>query len=143
MGEPQTDYSTTIGPDATFKGRLEFDKGVNLLGKFDGEIESKGRLIVAQGARMTGEVHAGDIRVDGEVKGNLHADAKVHLSASGRLEGDIQASKLEVAEGAVLVGRCLVGTNGKAAAPHDNRPAADPNAGKPRIQQPVLQETRK
>lgn len=92
---------------------------------------------------MTGEVHAGDIRVDGEVKGNLHADAKVHLSASGRLEGDIQASKLEVAEGAVLVGRCLVGTNGKAAAPHDNRPAADPNAGKPRIQQPVLQETRK
>jgi len=113
MAESNAEYSTTIGPDASFNGHLKFEKGVRLLGKFEGEITSKGQLEIAEGAKMSGQVAAGTIRVDGEVKGNLTAETKVLLSASGRLEGDIQASRLEVAEGAVLVGQCTVGPNGK------------------------------
>jgi len=50
------------------------------------------------------------------VKGNLTASNKVHLSASAKLEGDLQTARLEVAEGAVLVGRCTIGVNGTAKA---------------------------
>jgi cytoskeletal protein CcmA (bactofilin family) len=125
MAETNAEYSTTIGPDASFNGHLKFEKGVRLLGKFEGEITSKGQLEIAEGAKMSGQVSAGTIRVDGEVKGNLTAETKVLLSASGRLEGDIQASRLEVAEGAVLVGQCMVGSNGK------DRPATAPKSATP------------
>jgi cytoskeletal protein CcmA (bactofilin family) len=105
------DYPTTIGQDALFKGELKFDQSVRLLGRFEGAIETKGNLLVAEGASLEGEVKAGDITVDGNIKGNLNATGKVRLSASANLEGDLNVARLEVADGAVFIGRCIVGTN--------------------------------
>ena len=90
MADDKGSYPTTIGADAVFKGQLQFDKGVRLLGKFDGEINSKGELVIAEGAKLTGEVKADTICVNGEVQGNLSAT------------------------GAVLIGRVSVGVNSKA-----------------------------
>ena len=113
MSDTNNDFPTVIGADAIFKGHLQFEKGVRLLGRFEGEISSQGELVIAEGAALNGDVKAGSVRIDGKVKGNLAADAKVQLTASARLEGDVQAARLEVAEGAVLIGRCTVGVNGK------------------------------
>ena len=113
MADSTNEFPTTLGADAVFKGQLQFEKGVKLLGKFEGEISSEGQLLVAEGATLTGDVKAGSVRVDGQIKGNLNAKTKVQLSASARLEGDVQTQRLEVAEGAVLVGRCVVGVNGQ------------------------------
>ncbi len=113
MAESNGDFTTILGPDAHFKGDLQFEKGVRLLGKLEGSVTSKGRLHVADGASLMAEVNAADIQVEGEVKGNLKATTKIHLTASARLEGDIQTAKLEVNEGAVFVGRCIVGTPGE------------------------------
>lgn len=112
MADETQDYATTIGADAVFKGELHFEKGLRLLGKFEGEIDSEGQLMVGNGATLTGDVRASSIRIEGKVKGNLNAKTKVQLSASARLEGDLQTARLEVAEGAVLIGRCVVGVNG-------------------------------
>lgn len=109
MTESNNEFPTTIGADAVFKGQLHFDKGVRLLGTFEGEITSGGELLVAQGATLTGDVKAKTIRVDGQIKGNLKAETKVLLSGSAKLEGDLETQRLEVAEGAVLIGRCVVG----------------------------------
>lgn len=111
-GENNNDFPTIIGPDARFKGELSFEKGVKHLGQFEGTIQSKGHLVVAEGAKLAGDVKAGSIDVQGVVKGNLTATSKVRLSTTARLEGDLQTSRLEVQEGAVFVGRCVVGTNG-------------------------------
>jgi cytoskeletal protein CcmA (bactofilin family) len=103
------EYPTILGADARFKGELEFDKGVRLLGSFDGSIKSKGRLHVATGAKLNAEVNAADVQVEGEVRGNLTASGKVHLKSTARLEGDLKTARLEVTEGAVFIGRCEVG----------------------------------
>ncbi len=118
------EYPTVLGADAVFKGQLSFEKGVRLLGKFEGEIDSGGQLLIAGGASLDGNVKAETIRIDGNVKGNLDAKAKIQLSESARVEGDVQAARLEVAEGAVLVGRCMVGVNGHAAKPSDKNVSA-------------------
>jgi len=104
------EYPTTIGPDAKFKGELQFEKGARLLGVVDGQITTKGELVIAESGKLSGEANAGDIRVEGQVRGNLNANGKLHLTASSRIEGDIQAARLEVSEGAVLIGRCTIGT---------------------------------
>lgn len=107
------EFPTVIGPDAVFKGELSFEKGVKHLGRFEGTIESKGHLAIAEGAKLSGDVKAGSIDVQGEVKGNLHATGKVCLARTARLEGDLHTAKLEVVEGAVFVGRCVVGPDGR------------------------------
>jgi cytoskeletal protein CcmA (bactofilin family) len=91
---------------------LEFEKGVRLLGRLEGQVTTKGDLLVAEGATLEGEVDAGNVRVDGEVRGNLKASGKIHLSASAKLQGDLHTARLEVADGAVFVGHCVVGPNG-------------------------------
>ena len=126
MADSTNEFPTTLGADAVFKGQLQFEKGVKLLGKFEGEISSEGQLLVAEGATLTGDVKAGSVRVDGQIKGNLNAATKVQLSASARLEGDVQTQRLEVAEGAVLVGRCVVGVNGPSKPTTDVRSVSRP-----------------
>ncbi len=125
MSDSQDKFATVIGPDAVFKGQLSFDKGARLLGKFDGEISSEGELFIAEGATLTGDVQAGTVSIEGHVKGNVQAKAKVNLKAAARLEGDVQAARLEVAEGAVLIGRCVVGVNGQSA-PQTTKTASAP-----------------
>ena len=135
------EYPTILGPDASFKGELTFEKGMRLLGKFEGQITSEGQLMVAEGATLNGDVKAAGIRIDGQVKGNLQASSKIQLAASARLEGDIQTNRLEVAEGAVLIGRCVVGTGGSGAAaePRETKFASRPaeTVTRPRAGEPV------
>lgn len=106
------EYPTVIGPDAKFKGQLQFEKGLRLMGQFDGEITSGGDLLVGEGASLKGDVKARSVRIEGAVNGNLEAGSKVQLSASARLEGDLNTQRLEVSEGAVLIGHVTVGVNG-------------------------------
>ena len=109
MADSNGEYPTVIGPDAIFKGELTFEKGVRLLGQFEGQIQTKGDVLVADGAKLKGEVKAGSVRIDGEMNGNLEASGKVHLAASAKLEGDLKSARLEVADGASFIGQITVG----------------------------------
>ncbi len=141
MAESNSEFPTVLGEDAVFKGELRFEKGMKLLGKFEGQISSDGQMVVAEGASLNGDAKAGTIRIEGQVKGNLNAAAKIQLSASARLEGDIQTQRLEVAEGAVLIGRCVVGVNGQGKGGGDHkivtRPVDSVAPPKPKNPEPV------
>jgi cytoskeletal protein CcmA (bactofilin family) len=109
MADTIQDFPTTIGPDATFKGELTFEKGLRVQGRFEGKISTPGRLHVAKEARMQAEVEAGSIVIEGDVKGNLSANDKIEMKQSARYEGDLHASRLVVEEGAVFSGHVTVG----------------------------------
>jgi cytoskeletal protein CcmA (bactofilin family) len=104
-----TDFPSILGPDASFKGELTFEKGLRVHGRFEGKITSGGRLQVAREAKVQGDIEAGSIIVEGEVKGNLSANDRIELKASSRFDGDLRASKLVVEEGAVFSGNVSVG----------------------------------
>lgn len=123
----QQEFPTVLGPDASFKGELTFEKGLRLQGKFEGKINTAGRLHVAREARMQADVEAGAIIVEGEVKGNLNANDRIELKASARYEGDLRASKLVVDEGAVFSGHVTVGPE----AVKGSRPQGAPGAVRP------------
>ena len=124
MAETNAEFPTIIGPDATFKGELSFDKGLRLQGKFEGKINTPGRLHVAKEAKMSADVEAGSIIVEGEVKGNLQAGDRVELKNTARYEGDLTASKLVVDEGASLTGHVSIGP--ESAKGNTSRPPASP-----------------
>jgi cytoskeletal protein CcmA (bactofilin family) len=103
------DFPTILGPDASFKGDLTYEKGMRLQGKFEGNIMTPGRLLITKEAKMQADVDAGAIAVEGEVKGKLNASDRIELKQSARYEGDLTASKLVVDEGAILNGHVTVG----------------------------------
>jgi cytoskeletal protein CcmA (bactofilin family) len=103
------EFPTVLGPDAKFKGELSFEKGMRVMGQFEGKINTPGRVHVAKEAKMQADVEAGGIVVEGEVHGNLSAGDRIELKNSARYEGDLRANKLVVDEGAVFSGHVSVG----------------------------------
>jgi cytoskeletal protein CcmA (bactofilin family) len=109
MAEANQDYTTVLGPDASFKGELSFEKGMRIHGRLEGKISTPGRVHVAREAKISADVEAGAILVEGEIHGNLMAQDRIELKNSARFEGDLRASKLVVDEGAVFNGHVTVG----------------------------------
>src|SRR5687768_10727297 len=103
------EFPTVLGPDANFKGELSFEKGMRLMGKLEGKVNTPGRIHVTKEAKMSADVEAGGIVIEGEVHGNLAASDRIELKNSARYEGDLRASKLVVDEGAVFSGHVTVG----------------------------------
>jgi len=129
---PGGEFTTVIGPDAKFDGKLTFEKGLRLQGKLTGEINTPGKLHVTKESEMDANVDAGSIIVEGKVKGNLNASDRVELKASAKYDGNLIASKLVVEEGAVFTGQVSVGPDatksrpGGGNSPGINRPANAP-----------------
>jgi cytoskeletal protein CcmA (bactofilin family) len=137
----QQEFPTIIGPDASFKGELTFEKGLRLMGKFEGRITSQGRLHIAKEARMQADVESSSIIVEGEVKGNLVANDRIELKQSARLEGDLRATKLTVDEGAVFNGHVTVGPDAVKSRPpqQQGRPGVSVTMGPGAQPQPQAQ----
>ena len=136
------EFPTILGPDAAFKGEMSFEKGLRLMGRFEGKIATPGRLHVAREAKMQADVEAGAIMVEGDVRGNLTANDRIELKQSARYEGDLQATKLVVDEGAVFRGHVSVGPeatksgNGQAAG---GKPSVSVNVN-PAVNRPGQQQ---
>jgi cytoskeletal protein CcmA (bactofilin family) len=103
------EFPTILGPDARFKGELSFEKGMRLMGSFEGKVNTAGKIHVTREAKMNADVEATGIVVEGEVHGNLSANDRIELKNSARYEGDLRASKLIVEEGAAFNGHVSVG----------------------------------
>jgi cytoskeletal protein CcmA (bactofilin family) len=120
------EFSTVIGSDAQFKGELSFQGGVRIDGKFEGTIQTPGRVLVSKGGVLKAEVRAGGLLLDGTIEGNVAAEDRAEIRASGVLTGDLKATKLLVQEGATIVGRCEVGPGATA---KSGAPSADAAMG--------------
>jgi cytoskeletal protein CcmA (bactofilin family) len=125
-----SDTSTVIGSDTHIKGEMSFDNSARILGKFEGTINAKGKLHVADGASCKAQVQAGAVVVDGQVEGNISANDSIHLNAKSKLIGDLVASKLVVAEGAALNGHINVGPDAAKGA-GISRPGGAPSGSAP------------
>lgn len=54
--------------------------------------------LIAKGTKITGDLLSdGDIRVDGELLGNLDTKGRLVIGASGRLVGEIRCNSCEIA----------------------------------------------
>jgi cytoskeletal protein CcmA (bactofilin family) len=125
MTEFNGEFPTVLGPDAKFKGELTFEKGLRILGQFEGQIKSKGALHVAEGAHIKAQIEAANVRVDGEIKGNVVCTERMHLTSTSRIEGDLRAARLEMNDGAQFVGNVTIGQQAlEAAAPRQTAPAS-------------------
>lgn len=98
---------TVLGPGVHYQGALNGGGGVRIEGGFDGTINIKGHLVIAEGAKVTAEVQAGAVTVGGHLKGNVTAE-KVEILSTGRIWGDLVTKAFATEEGAFLRGQVVM-----------------------------------
>lgn len=97
--------TTYFGKNLKIKGSVSGEGSVIILGSFEGEFDLRGRLKVAQGARIKGDIKATDIYVNGDIEGAITASEKIHLDNTARIKGGIATPRLSVLEGARFDGK--------------------------------------
>jgi cytoskeletal protein CcmA (bactofilin family) len=116
-----TDKGTLIDTDASVEGTLK-GKDARVLGRFKGDIELKGRLVLGEGCNVEAKVTADVAEIAGEFKGDLTVQRLV-LHEKARVSGTFDARVLSVREGAQLNGAVNAG-EAKKAAPAPPKPVA-------------------
>ena len=96
---------SVLGAGLTFEGALNGNGGVRIEGAFDGDIELKGLVVVAEPGRVVCDhIHALAVIVSGSVRGNIEAN-RVEITSSGRVWGDVTTVSFSTHEGAFLRGQ--------------------------------------
>ena len=97
---------TFLGKDASFKGELSFKGTLCIDGKFEGQINTSGTLIVSKTGEICANIEAETVICEGLVKGKIVASKRVELRPNSNIVGDIQSPSLNIEVGARLDGKC-------------------------------------
>ena len=90
------------------QGNMKFNGPINLRisGSFEGELETKGILIIGENANVkAGTIRGEDIIIQGQVKGDIICN-RLELSHTAKLIGNVETASLVIGEGAILKGKC-------------------------------------
>ena len=119
----EADKPTVINAQGDFEGTLK-GKDAQIFGRFRGDIELTGRLVLGEGARVQARVVADAAEIAGEFRGELKVRSLVLLE-KGRIEGTLEAQTMAVREGAQLQGavNMQVGRSPGAVLPQPPKPA--------------------
>ena len=112
------DKLVNIGQSVQIKGELTGKEDLTIEGKVEGKITLNDHaLTVGANGRIHGEVRAKSVVVVGEVDGNILADDKVEVAATGSMKGDIVAPRVILADGARFKGTIDMDGQAKKASP--------------------------
>jgi cytoskeletal protein CcmA (bactofilin family) len=94
-----------IGQSIHIKGELTGNEDLTIEGKVEGKVFLKDHnLTVGANGKIVAEVQAKTVMILGEVTGNITADDKVEVAATGTMRGDIQAPRVVLADGGKFKG---------------------------------------
>ena len=103
-------HNTRIEGDVYCEGGLHVDG--EIIGNVVGESESGAILTLSEKGRIEGEVRVPNVILNGEVKGDVHANERIELASQARVIGNVYYKLIEMAIGAEVNGN-LVRTSDK------------------------------
>jgi cytoskeletal protein CcmA (bactofilin family) len=105
------EVESLIGERTSFEGTLKCEGAIRLLGSVQGEIHSKGTIIVEEKAHITARLTAAQVTVAGHVDGQIYCEGRVEIRPTGHVTGEISAGALIVQEGAYFDGNSKMATS--------------------------------
>jgi len=94
-----------IGKSISIKGDVVGDEDTILEGRVEGRVSLRNHhLTIGPNGDVQGEVSAKQVTVVGKIAGNIIASERIEVRETGRIQGDLAAPRLTVAEGAVING---------------------------------------
>ena len=102
-----------LGRETSFDGLMKFKETLRVQGTFKGTIEASGALIVDKDAVVNADrIDVSSLTVFGTVVGDVYALDKVDMKSGARVQGDVTAARLRIADGVLFEGQCsMTGTD--------------------------------
>ena len=100
--------TTSIGEECIFEGSISTSSSTRIDGTLQGKITGENSLVVGERGVVTGEIKALEIIVFGRIEGVIEAD-RLEIKDTGVVTGDLYVGKLVVQEGGIYNGRCAMG----------------------------------
>ncbi len=102
---PLTETETVIGSGVKLKGTLQSDGDISIDGELKGAIRTNGNLTIGPNAQIEANVSAQNVRVAGQLEGNIKSENETTIEGSGKVKGDIHTSLLSIQHGAIFSGQ--------------------------------------
>ena len=94
-----------IGTSIYIKGTVTGEEDLVIQGKVDGTIElGDFEVSIGESGKVTADIKARVVRIDGEVAGDVTGSEKVVIAKSGRVRGNIVAPRVTLEDGAIFKG---------------------------------------
>ncbi len=94
-----------IGPSIEIKGTVTGDEDLVIQGKVEGSVElGAHEVTVGESGKVSADITARTVRIDGEVAGDIRGNEKVVISKSGNVRGNIVAPRMTLEDGAIFKG---------------------------------------
>ncbi len=89
-----------------FNGEIMSPNDIRIDGTFDGQIRSKGRVVIGESAVIKGDIICNDIDLWGKVDGNIYVKDTLNLKEGCTVNGNLHIKRLSVELGATFNGNC-------------------------------------
>lgn len=86
------------------RGEITGEGDFHVYGRFEGEIDVSGHVIVAEAAQVDANINAASIVIAGRVRGNLSASTHLDILPTGVLTGTLKAGSFSAAPGSSVKG---------------------------------------
>lgn len=96
--------TTILAAEFRLEGDLSVAGDAVVAGTVEGDLEVERRLHLLSGGHVHGKLVAQEARVEGIVEGPVRIAAKLEVGPNARIEGDLSAGTLAIAEGALVRG---------------------------------------
>jgi cytoskeletal protein CcmA (bactofilin family) len=97
---------TIIGKGTQVNGKIIAEGLVRIDGRFEGDIQSAGDVIVGESGTVLADVNLRHLTVAGELHGDARLAGRLEITATGKLIGDISVDTLLIRDGGIFKGQC-------------------------------------
>ncbi len=104
VGAPVDPGRAVLGGGLALRGEITGEGDFHIYGRFDGEIDVSGRVVVSEAAQVDANINAASILIAGKVRGNLSASTHLDILPTGVLTGTLKAGSFSAAEGSSVKG---------------------------------------
>ncbi len=131
---PTQDFKTSLGSQKSFQvpvpvmqakkevvaffgvgveciGEIWYEGNVQIDGRLEGTVHTKGTLVIGDRAVVKAKIEAGTVICKGKIQGEVVAKESIKLLSPGWIDGTMSAPRLSVETGGVFNGRVSMGAS--------------------------------
>lgn len=123
---------TLLGKGSEFDGKLSFEGQVRIDGKYTGQIATKDVLVIGESAKVSADISAGTVIINGTVEGTIRATAMVELHPPARVKGVIEAPAMSMEKGVIFEGQTKMENLSAGSSSGAAKPPPPPAPGAPK-----------
>lgn len=106
--KPRKMERNVIAKNTTIKGEIISDGDYRIDGVLEGDLKTKGRVIIGSGGVVNGTVEASNTDIEGTFSGKLTVEKILTVKAIAKISGEVVVGKLSIEPGAAFNASCTM-----------------------------------